>query len=130
MGIQCVKPCESGYDRHPLTCYDWIFDWYVLKSYTPSGYTNFESESVCDDGMYKGAALCYRDCNQFDKPMVNCGISACAVTSGQCVGHVVSMAITAVGWMGLAPLSKLGKAGHLIHHASEIAEYTHRFKYM
>lgn len=56
--------------------------------------TNFDNRIPCPSGMYRGGALCYRDCVKIG--MVNCGIGACARDGGACASNIVNMAVSVI----------------------------------
>jgi hypothetical protein len=44
--------------------------------------------------MYKGGALCYRDCSK--ATMANCGIGACSRDSESCVSSIINMVVDVI----------------------------------
>jgi len=90
-GGVCWEKCKDGYASHPASCYKSLIpaDWYFKKSYIPSSKTNFEA--TCPDGKYLSGALCYRDCKQVG--LDNCGIGACAGSSGLCASGIAMIAV-------------------------------------
>lgn len=88
LGI-CYKDCERGYDNHGLSCYRNLFSWYFKHSYIPRSITNFSDEVPCPGDMYRGGALCYRDCKIIG--MENCGIGACIAPGSDCTAKVLEM---------------------------------------
>ena len=90
----CWESCRSGYKDMGLTCFKW--NWFKSKSYwkdsyMSKSYTNFDGRVGCEDGMYKGGALCYRDCSKIY--LVNCGIGACAASSEACTAGIITMVV-------------------------------------
>jgi len=126
LGI-CWADCSGGYTDHGLTCFKSLFSWYFKHSYIPGSLTNFSDRIPCPEGMYRGGALCYRNCENIG--MANCGIGACASDSATCGSSIATMvvdvlqgladAITTIASFGAASgakallkggLKKLGKA--------------------
>jgi len=94
----CWQSCEKGYKNVGASCWKSLFSFHFKKSYIPSFLTNFNSRIPCPDGMYKGGALCYRDCQKAN--MVNCGIGACASDSASCKSKITSMVVGSVTTIG------------------------------
>ena len=90
-GGVCWEKCKDGYASHPASCYKSLIpaDWYFKKSYIPHSKTNFEA--TCPDGKYLSGALCYRDCGTIG--LDNCGIGACASSSGLCASGIAMIAV-------------------------------------
>lgn len=110
----CFESCRSGYSHVLGVCWGscpggwtdigaictqmrkkWIFYYPAFQaksSYIPSSYTNFNDKATCDDGMYKGGALCYRDCGKIQ--YVNCGIGACSADKAACVAGIINMIVS------------------------------------
>jgi len=105
-GALCIQNCERGWDTHPLTCFKLIFQVRTRDSYFTHSITNFEAP--CNEGQYKSAALCYRDCTQIG--MVNCGIGMCAASDTSCGLGIAEMGIdnlVAIG-KGIAFVASFG----------------------
>ena len=112
----CWGGCEAGYANHPASCYKNLFRWYFKHSYIPSSMTNFDSRVPCPAGMYRGAALCYRDCNKIG--LLNCGIGACSGSSAKCAETILNMvrdvftgiasAVSFVGSFGASSAATMG----------------------
>lgn len=90
----CWEQCRSGFTNMGLTCFKWA--WFNSQSYGRSTYmsdsvTNFSSRVNCEPGMYKGGALCYRDCANIG--LVNCGIGACSSDTLSCVSGIGTMVL-------------------------------------
>lgn len=94
IGAFCTKTEEYAWIYYPV--------FHVKSSYIPSSYTNFEDESICDSGMYKSGALCYRDCIKIN--YVNCGIDACASDNLSCAKGVIEIIVQVfvdiLSWIG------------------------------
>ena len=58
-------------------------------SYISKSITNFNDGVSCPEGMYKGGALCYRDCKK--EGMVNCGIGACSLDAASCTSAILNI---------------------------------------
>jgi len=95
-GALCIGGCPPGYAVHPLTCYKFPFGIKGRRAYFPKSITNFEAP--CQEGYYRGAALCYRDCNKIG--MVNCGIGMCAASSEACASGISQMVVDVVSSIG------------------------------
>jgi len=98
-GLLCIKACPPDTTTYPLTCTHWSWlaweDWTVGRDpYFTQSLTNFDSRIPCPAGMYKGAALCYRDCAKIG--LVNCGIGMCASSSASCASGIAEMAIDVI----------------------------------
>lgn len=121
----CIKRCPQGYREFPLTCTRW-FHTFARHVYHPIRLTNFNHQAPCPSGMYKGGALCYRNCSDermFQPPMENCGIGACAGNSAGCLAFVIEASVTTsieaaaalvdvfTGGRGGRVLSSIGKSG-------------------
>ena len=91
----CIKRCPRGYWEAPLTCTNRFLRTIGRRVYSPQRLTNFDSRVPCPDGMYKGGALCYRDCEAFDTGLVNCGIGACSATHTSCHLSIAEIALSA-----------------------------------
>ena len=63
--------------------------WHWKKSFITSSKTNFNSGVTCPDKMYKGLALCYKDCSSIGYK--NCGIGACSIYKSTCYKEVARM---------------------------------------
>lgn len=95
----CWEDCRGGYTDFGATCTKcgWSGWWPKCDTYWKSSYiteqiTFFDGRVKCRDaGMYKSAALCYRDCGRENDGLVNCGIGACASSSAACIAGIVSM---------------------------------------
>ena len=94
----CWQICPSGYTNLGLVCGKNIFKWFFKNSFIPHILTNFDSRVPCPAGMYKGLALCYRDCNK--NLMVNCGIGACAQSTASCVEGILTIAMDFLAGLG------------------------------
>jgi hypothetical protein len=98
-GLLCIGGCPGGYRTDPLTCYRWWTPSIVgRRTYAPHSITNFEAP--CQEGYYRGGALCYRDCSQLG--MVNCGIGMCAADSETCASGITSMVVDTITGLGKA----------------------------
>jgi len=91
-GALCIKGCPPDTTTYPLTCTHWQFPpwkiWTVgRESYFPHSITNFQAP--CNDGYYKGGALCYRDCGKIG--MNNCGIGMCSADGPSCGAGIATM---------------------------------------
>lgn len=75
-GLVCNKKNEKG--------------WHWKRSFVTSSKTNFDTEVKCPTDMYKGLALCYRDCKAIGYE--NCGIGACSIYKSTCHKEVARMA--------------------------------------
>ena len=51
--------------------------------------TNFDNRVPCPGDMYRGGALCYRDCGTIG--MANCGIGACSSDASACANEIINM---------------------------------------
>jgi len=91
----CLLNCPSDYTTFPLTCTRWWLPSTIGRGafFTPS-VTNFDSSIPCPTGMYKGGALCYRDCANIG--LQNCGIGACSSSTAACIGAIVQMGTSVV----------------------------------
>jgi hypothetical protein len=80
--------CGPWWFRHPcLAC-----DTYAKHSYVTHIKTILDSSVYCTNaGHYKAGALCYRNCARDDSPLVNCGIGACAGSTGACIAGIITM---------------------------------------
>ncbi len=101
VGSVCWEDCAEGYSDIGAICSKW--DWfntslYFKHSYISSSYTNFDSRANCEEGQYKGGALCYRDCAKIF--LENCGIGACAASTSACILGVVETVVKVL--MGVA----------------------------
>ena len=94
----CWQICPSGYSNLGLVCGKNIFKWFFKNSFIPHIITNFDDRIPCPAGMYKGLALCYRDCNK--NLMVNCGIGACAQSTASCVEGILTIAMDFLAGLG------------------------------
>ena len=97
-GGVCWEVCSGGYKNIGLICSKSFFTWHWKRSYIPSSLTNFNSRIPCPDGMYKGGALCYRDCNKIG--MTNCGIGACSSDSTACGFKIAGMVVETIVTIG------------------------------
>jgi len=112
----CWKSCGSGYTDFGATCTRcewrkkkhrifWSTVWlpylwchtHGKHSYITHQLTFFDHRVKCaNDKHYKGGALCYRDCKYNSSgdvdTMINCGIGACATSTGACVAGVLNLA--------------------------------------
>jgi len=98
-GALCIGTCPGGFTTFPLTCTRW---WPPKTTgrgvYAPHSITNFDAP--CQDGYYKGGALCYRDCNRIQ--MANCGIGMCASDSQACSAGITNMVVGFLSGLGQA----------------------------
>lgn len=97
-GGVCWEVCSGGYRNIGLICSKSFWTWHWKRSYIPSSLTNFNSRIPCPDGMYKGGALCYRDCNKIG--MTNCGIGACSSDSTACGFKIAGMVVETIVTIG------------------------------
>ncbi len=105
LGI-CWQSCGSHYTDfgatctrcHWRTCGGW-FKYPCLKCHTYGKHTYgthiitlFDSRVKCrGSDRYKGGALCYRNCGRQNDGLENCGIGACASSTGACLAGVLTM---------------------------------------
>ncbi len=107
LGI-CYQDCKSGYTNHGLSCYKNIFRWYFKSSYIPESITNFSDRIPCPGDMYRGGALCYRNCATIG--MFNCGIGACVSEESQCGPAILQMTLGVLDGLatGISTVVSLG----------------------
>ena len=95
-GGVCWEDCSQFSDGTPgtwldkgLTCNKAGTGWHFKRSFITSSKTNFNSGVNCPAKMYKGLALCYRDCTSIGYK--NCGIGACSIYKTTCYKEVAKM---------------------------------------
>jgi len=91
----CLQDCPGGYTWMALTCYQWWLPNTISRNpYFTASMTNFDSRIPCPAGMYKGGALCYRDCGILG--LVNCGPGACSATGAACASSLINMGVAVI----------------------------------
>jgi Zn ribbon nucleic-acid-binding protein len=95
----CWSACPSGYTDIGLLCIS-INGIVAKNSFISESKTNFDAVAICPQGMYKGGALCYRDCNKIG--LVNCGIGACASSEQECSSRIAGMVVNTIVGLGTA----------------------------
>lgn len=95
----CWSACPGGYTDIGLLCIS-LGGIIAKNSFISESRTNFDAVAICPQHMYKGGALCYRDCTMIG--LVNCGIGACASSETECAAKIAGMVVNTLVGLGTA----------------------------
>ena len=108
----CYEYCKEGYTYVAGVCWGNCGDatdigalcvgggiW-AKHTYMAGSLTNFSDQIPCPGDMYKGGALCYRNCKGIG--MENCGIGACTRDATSCTSAIIGIVVDVI--MGLFDL--------------------------